>query len=252
MTAQASAGSIADRPAGIVRDPNTVTDIRLLSGQRAEDVDFCEHAPAQLEWPCVPRCRQQRSSLGHGTGHCPGADQLMDASDQVVATAETDANGFYQFRAREPASRHLLAAQIQPEGWWDGQDLAGQVDGEPSGQAQNPGDEIHQIQLGWGQTGVNYDFGELLPSSIQGLVHIDLNNDGQQQEGESPLADVRVDLLDVDGQLVQSAVTDHEGRFRFPKICCPAFTHSGRSSPKVISRADSEQERVVAMPISTI
>ena len=85
----------------------------------------------------------------------------------------------------------------------------------PPAPQQNPGDAIENIHVGWGQSGQDYNFGELLPASLAGLVHTDLNGDCFLQPNERPLAGVTVDLLDAAGNVVATQQTDQQGRFVF-------------------------------------
>ena len=190
-----------------------MTDILLLSGERATEVDFCEHAPSELSGHVF----HDRQNDGRRSDDDPPIGEvtveLIDSSGNLVQATRTDGEGSYRFENLRAGVYTLR--QIQPAGWRDGRDRAGLVDGHPAGEAVNPGDEIRRIDLGWGQTGVDYDFGELQPARIDGIVHIDLNNDGRLQDGEAPLSDVRIELLDQDGRIQETTRTDSEGRFHF-------------------------------------
>ena len=222
IDAQAEAGSIDGRPAGIVRDANNVTDIVLLSGQQARDVDFCEHAPSVLSGYVYHDANDdgRRTSSEQPIGDVE--IRLLDRSGQTIATTRTSAAGFYEFQNLHAGTYHLR--EVQPADWMDGQDAAGSVDGQPSGRAVNPGDAIDQIELGWGQSGVEYDFGELREARIAGLVHVDLNNDGNLQSNERVLPGVRIELLDAGGRVVATTHTDRDGQFRFDGLRPGVYT----------------------------
>ena len=94
---------------------------------------------------------------------------------QEERTTVTNADGEYLFEDLAPGTYRLVEVD-QPAGYLDGIDAAGTVDGDPSGVAQD--DVIDQIVLNGGSTGVDYDFGEILPVSISGFVHLaDSNGD---------------------------------------------------------------------------
>jgi hypothetical protein len=114
--------------------------------------------------------------------------------------------------------------QVQPSGWLDGLDSAGFVGGFVVGRAVNPGDRIEQIALLWGDVGTEYNFGELLPGSLTGLVHTDLNRDCLLQENEQRLAGIRIDLLNSAGALVATTTTDAQGTFQFRDLRPGAYT----------------------------
>ncbi len=196
-----------------MRDANNVTDIALLSGQQVRDVDFCEHAPSALSGYVYHDANDDGRRLSSEQPIGEVEIQLLDRSGQIIATTRTSADGFYQFQNLTAGTYRLR--QVQPSGWMDGQDTAGSIDGQPSGRAANPGDEIDQIELGWGQSGVEYDFGELLAARIAGMVHVDLNNDGYLQGNEHVLPGVRIELLDARGRVVASTDTDSKGQFHF-------------------------------------
>ena len=141
---------------------------------------------------------------------------LFDDMGQRIAETQTDAAGRYEFSGL-PAGIYTIREQ-QPVGWVDGIDLAGNVDGRPEGRAENPGDQIGQLRLSWGESGQDYNFGEMRLGRIEGVVHLDLNADCRQQEGETGLVEVRVELLDQTGQVVDAMLTGGDGRFLFDDL----------------------------------
>ena len=60
-----------------------------------------------------------------------------------------------------------------------------------------------------------YNFCELEPSSISGVVHVDNDGDCVRDADESPLEGVAIELRDAGGNLVASTTTDSEGRYQF-------------------------------------
>ncbi len=69
--------------------------------------------------------------------------------------------------------------------------------------------------LQWGKSGTDYNFGELLPGSIRGRVIADTDFDCELDPGEQPLSGVRVDLLDDQGNVLQTAHTNGQGYYEF-------------------------------------
>src|SRR5688500_6820175 len=103
--------------------------------------------------------------------------------------------------------------ESQPSGWLDGNDTPGNLGGVA--EASPPGDKIHSFELDFGHTGTDYNFGELLPASIRGAVHITTDPQCIPQTGEPTLAGVTVDLVDAGGHDVATTVTDTNGRYLF-------------------------------------
>ena len=115
--------------------------------------------------------------------------------------------------------------EVQPGGYFDGRDRAGSA----GGAAENPGDRITGALLSVGVHGEDYDFGELPPASISGLVHGELNGDCIPDPGEPLLGGVTIHLLDASSNRVASTTTDSSGRYVFT-IFAPASTACTRSS----------------------
>ncbi len=206
-------GTVDGRPMGQLTGDDTIGGITLTSGQTAIDYDFCEHAPASLSGT-VYHDRNNNGRVDPGEEPLAGvAVRLLDDAQQVVATTQTDRDGRYAFGGLR--SGQYSVAESQPAGYLDGTDAAGTVGDVTVGTAVNPGDQIRDIRLRWGDAGRHYDFGELLPGSIAGTVHADLDRDCRLDAEEQPLAGVTIELLDASGRVVTAAQTDGQGRYRF-------------------------------------
>ncbi len=59
---------------------------------------------------------------------------------------------------------------------------------------------------------------EVQPGSIAGLVWADADRDGERDQEEDPVVGVAVRVVDVDGSLVRTTVTDDEGRYEFTEL----------------------------------
>lgn len=82
-----------------------------------------------------------------------------DFGNQIYTETITDENGEYVFNDLAPGTYSL--SQIQPEGYLDGADFVGSVDGIQMGIIDEGSDDrIVEIVLGSGSTGVGYNFSE--------------------------------------------------------------------------------------------
>ena len=136
-------------------------------------------------------------------------------------------------------------SETQPAGYLDGLDAAGTV----GGTAHNPGDLIDGIPLASGQSGLNYDFGELLPASVSGYVYVDANNNGSFDPGETPIAGVKVTLLDASGKPTgATAVTDSSGFYRFDNLMPGTYGVVGDPAGRIPGRAGRGRHPAAARP----
>ncbi|HBJ35416.1 MAG TPA: fibrinogen-binding protein [Planctomycetaceae bacterium] len=133
---------------------------------------------------------------------------LIDSTGRQVATTVTDASGFYRFTFL-PAGQYTLR-QTQPVGFLQGGQQAGSAGGDDSLR-----DIISQVPIAYGAILTQYNFGELLPSSISGFVFVDGNGDCFRQDNEPGLAGVRIELFDGAGQLVTFTHTNEQGFYEF-------------------------------------
>jgi len=208
-------GTVAGQPNGVVPANDRFAGIKLASGQNGIEYNFCEHEPASISghvW--FDRDDDgQRESGENGIANV--TVQLLDAAGNVVATDQTDANGFYRFD-------NLLGGiysirELQPNGYVDGRDKLGSVDGATQG--TNTNDHFRNIRLLNGQTGVNYDFGEIQFASIMGRIHADTGPESDCEydapSGDRLLGGVTVLLLDAQGVEVARTTTNAQGVYTF-------------------------------------
>ncbi len=133
--------------------------------------------------------------------------ELRNAAGQVVATTTTDANGRYKFGLLAPGEYQVF--EHQPDGYFQGGQSLG------SGGGQILGRDLMGFQLTAGSDLVDYDFGELLPSSIAGIVYVDLSHDCVRDADEPPLEGVLIELRDGDGNVLATTRTNASGEYKF-------------------------------------
>lgn len=83
---------------------------------------------------------------------------VNDAGQTVVLTAFTDANGNYSFTGLRAGTYSIL--EFQPDGYLDGADNLGTVNGQTDGLVGN--DQFFDVYLPAGAAGIDYNFGEQL------------------------------------------------------------------------------------------
>ncbi len=200
---------------GLVSANDLMTEIEVNSGENLVHFDFCEVPPASI------------SGMVHAdtNGNCefdPGEErlsgvviQLLNADGDVIDQTTTNVAGRYVFD-NLPAGTYSIR-EFTPDGYFDGDEKVG------TGSATNNGivagnDLLSQIEINPGERLVNYDFCELLPGSIQGRVHADIDGDCQYDPGEPLLSGVVVQLLNSSGDVIDQTLTDANGEYKFDNL----------------------------------
>lgn len=196
---------------GTLVPPDTIGSITLVSGTDARDYDFAELEPASLSGTVY---EDDNNNGWHDLGERGIAGvrlMLLDAVGSPMGlSAVTAADGSYRFADLAPGTYGL--AEVQPDGYLDGLDTPGTA----GGQAENPGDLITGIRLAPHQDAVQYNFGELRPAALAGMVYADTNENGIPDPHEVPIASVTLALIDgATGQVVATTSTDAQGRYQF-------------------------------------
>ena len=201
---------------GVQLAQDYIGQILIGSGLEAINYDFCEKVGVTLSGN-VYHDRSNDGVFERGAEEGIGGVvlKLLDASGgDTGLRATTDAAGAYQFN-NLPAGTYAVM-EVHPSGWLDGIDTPGSLGGVAD--VSPPGDMISQITINWGQTGIEYNFGELLPGSIHGIVVVSTDPACVPRDGEPPIAGVRIDLLDADGNVIRSTTTDANGEYSFTDL----------------------------------
>ena len=221
-------GQVGIQTRGITAGPDMLTDITLDGGEDSVHNDFAEAKPAEL---CgyVYHDRNNNGIKDPGEEGIPNVTVMvipvssLDPSQGTV-TVHTDQNGFYCAEGLSPGQYNVM--ELQPTGWIDGLDIAG----DAGGQAQNPGDKILGAVLIGGQAGENYNFGELLPAKISGKVYSDHNQDCIYNGTDQVLSGVTMQLLDVNNNVIGTTHTDTNGNYEFTNLT-PGVYHVREIQP---------------------
>ncbi len=202
-------GTVGGVAVGNVPTPNTISGITLASGQNGVEYNFCE----------------KFGSIS-GRVHAEGDGDLQYESGEkliagvtiellqngvVIATTQTDANGEYLFDRLLQGTYSVR--EIQPSLYFDSGDKIGTVGGVTTG-TNLTNDKFDEIALVSDRFGVRYDFVETY-GTISGKVHADVNGDCIQNNGEVGIAGVRMELLDVNNNVIAVTFTDVDGRYKF-------------------------------------
>ncbi|WP_050769497.1 MSCRAMM family protein [Blastopirellula marina] len=201
---------------------DTLSSIIIRSGDQGINYDFCEHLPAQIGG-FVYHDRNNDGDMDAGEEGIGGAIvYLYDSSGALVGTQTTAADGTYLFTNLRADTYRIV--EQQPNGYLDGKDAAGTILGAVVGAATNPGDEINAIELKWGDSGINYKFGEVKPGSIGGFVWSDTDDDCLFDANENPISGVVINLLDAAGNVIATTTTDANGHYQFDNLLPGLYT----------------------------
>ena len=132
--------------------------------------------------------------------------QLININGDVIATTFTDADGYYQFYGL-PAENYTvqvdtstLPAGLAPTYDLDGIETPNQAEAVLNSESPST-DEV--------------DFGYAPGGRIAGVVWLDRDGSEAQDGGEPGIYNVTVNLIDSNGDLVASTVTDANGAYEF-------------------------------------
>ncbi len=198
---------------GLLGGNDRFVNITLAPGETGQNYNFCEDLPASIKGTVYyDQNNNGIQDIGE-TGISGVTVELLDSSGSVVATLQTDGNGDYCFE--NLAAGTYMVQETQPAVFLDGIDSVGTVAGIVTGTKQN--DKFNGIELGTGDAGIEYNFGELRQAIIEGRVHTDIDEDCVYEpgSGEEAIENVLIQLLDSSGSVIEETYTDAQGKYRF-------------------------------------
>lgn len=218
-------GSVAGESRGglVPGDPDRIVAIELFGGETSVQNDFAEARPGSLAGHVYHDADNDGIRDAGETGIANVEIQVVlvesfvpassPGNSGTVFTTTTAADGSWAVGGLLPGTYSVFETQ-QPTPYIDGLDSEGTL----GGSAVNPGDRIIDIRLDSGAAGHEYNFGEILPGGISGLVHADTDGDCILDAGEAPIAGVVIQLLNADGDLIDEVFTDSGGRYEFSNL----------------------------------
>ncbi len=208
-----SLGSVNGSTVGVLTTNDKFSNISLMSGQSGTNYNFCEHEPAQICGTVWHDLNDNgiRESGEQGIGGV--LIELYDVAGNKLSEVRTAADGSYCFD--NLLAGNYCVKEVQPTAFTDGKESLGKVSGTAIGVASN--DKFTAIIVKGGQSGTNYDFGEIRLSSISGFVHADIDGNCvySAAAGDRPLANVTMLLLNSQGQEIARTLTDAQGNYAF-------------------------------------
>ncbi|MGB0930351.1 MAG: SdrD B-like domain-containing protein, partial [Chitinophagales bacterium] len=140
---------------------------------------------------------------------------LYSADGVLLATTRTDENGFYIFEDL-PAGDYYVVFDI-PENYATTNSNAGD-DALDSDVLASGLTEV--ISLGQGEVNLTIDAGivGVTVGSISNFVWLDVNGNGVQDAGEPGVPNVTINLLDDEGNVIDSTTTDENGNYAFTDL----------------------------------
>lgn len=136
---------------------------------------------------------------------------LLDCSDSLLATKNTDADGKYSFCDLAPGAYKVKF--YLPDGYSFTKSLQGGDDCKDS-----EGEISACVTLNPGDNYICLDTGLIRPAAIGNYVWIDTNGNGLQDEANTGVANVKVDLYRCDDSLVNTMNTDANGGYLFSNL----------------------------------
>ncbi|CAL1125111.1 unnamed protein product [Cladocopium goreaui] len=214
LSVGAKAGTVDGGTVGVVVSPDIIADITLLGGQDSIDNDFAEAKPASLAGNVYHDADDDGvfdpSETGIGGVTIQVQRIVVGGTPEAPVEVQTLADGSWSVSGLRPGN--YLVREIHPTAYIDGKDTPGNAGGSALAQ---PGDQISGIFLSSGKNGTEYNFGEIIPSSISGFVHADRDGNCEIDPGDVALQGVTVHLLDSGGTRIATTTTDSQGRYEF-------------------------------------
>ncbi len=213
----------------VVGNADVLTQIEVLLGDtHATQLNFAEAQPTTIRGFVYSDINDDgvRGATEIGIeGVEIRLQSISTVNGTITRTTRTATDGSYSF-TNLPPGRYKVTEVNQPAGYFDGKDTAGTVGGQRRGQV-TVNEVIDLIQLNGNENGIEFNFGELPPSSLSGFVHIvnpGFDCDSTDPGAHSPLAGVTVLLLDSSSRVIETKTTNAQGYYSFDNLPVGVYT----------------------------
>jgi hypothetical protein len=182
--------------------PNDMIPVTVTAGEADNDNNLVEEQTANI------RGNVTADTNNDNVGDSPLANvtiNLKDLAGNIVATDVTDASGNYEFLNVAPGQYTIM--EVQPTGYNSVSDVDATPD--PDGNDGATPNDMIPVTVTAGENDNDNNLVEEQTGSIRGTVTKDTNNDNV---GDSPLANVTINLKDLAGNIVATDVTDASGK----------------------------------------
>jgi hypothetical protein len=218
----------------IAAGTSTTDIVSLASGEERLDIDFGLFNPTapvgqigDFVWfDSNNNGIQDASEQG-----VPGVTvSLLDASNAVIATTVTDANGLYRFVNLANATYSVKFSNLPAGFTFSPKDLGGNDNTDSDADPTTGVTGTYTIAAG--NTNLTVDAGIYSTRAALGdYVWFDANNNGTQDATEKGIAGVTVTIYDASNVAVTSAITDQNGRYFFSNLNPGTYTVGFGTTP---------------------
>jgi protocatechuate 3,4-dioxygenase beta subunit len=194
--------------------PNNMIPVTLTTGENDNDNNLVEEQTGSI------RGTVTKDTNNDNVGDSPLANvtiNLKDLAGNIVATDVTDASGNYEFLNVSPGQYTIM--EVQPTGYNSVSDVDATPD--PDGNDGTTPNDMIPVTVTAGEADNDNNLVEEQTANIRGNVTADTNNDNV---GDSPLANVTINLKDLAGNIVATDVTDASGNYEFLNVAPGQYT----------------------------
>ncbi len=224
LPGKATVGTGVAVPGTAAADGNVISGVRLAVSEQGTGFNFGELVPTGLSGSVYVDANRNGVRDPAETAGVAGVVLTLSGTDDLGAavnlTTTTDAAGAYHFDNLRPGTYQIV--ETQPTQWDNGGTNVGTVGGAPRGNGA-VSDTISAITLAAGESGINYNFGEL-GQGLSGFVYVDVNGNGARDAGEPGIVAVTVTVTNKTTSVASTAVTDASGAWLVSSL--PAGTYT--------------------------
>lgn len=219
----AEAGKTNNVTNGAVTTVDIVSGIVMHGGDSSVQNNFAEALPGSLSGQVWADLNKNDIRDGNEPGLVTQISvqylpETGPAPPPIIVT--TNAQGLWEVDNLRPGNYRIT--EVTPAGYEDHMSFVGSL----SGTSVDP-NTIDNVFVGSGAVGVNYDFAELLPVQLSGVVYDDLNLNNVFDTGEQGIGGVTLELFELkDGMWVTTgltATTNSAGQYTFIYECPGTF-----------------------------